>query len=505
MVLRSSTACPNIVTRLARDASGTVLIYVALLMPVIIGMSALAIDAGRLNNLHTSLQNAADALALAGAAELDRRPTAITRANAAIDNLTANRDKFATTAPATVAIESRRYLKSLPPSDATAIGSGNVAANAAEARFVEVTVAPKSFRNLFPVSLFGQSNTTTTKARAVAGFDAALCKTVPMFICNPFEGSGTSIFDAVKDPAERRRQIKLQLGNGGESQLFPGNYGWLDSPTIGNGAGALRDALAMTQPPACFLQNGLSQRTGNVENANDAINVRFDLWAGPFNSQKGNTSYRPATNVRKGYRYGNGANSACNPDEYFGPPGTTNAWRLGQDSAFPLASGRLGNGIWDFDAYWENNYGAAVAKPTALATASNANLPSRYDVYRAEVGTIGSGAATDLVAMQAATMPNPANRKEMGSPQCYTGGGVSDNPDRRLLYVAIVNCSGLDLRGNSGGPFPAIAFGKFFITQPVANPPQPDAGIIFAELVDLVQPGVNQPNEVAHDLVQLYR
>jgi Flp pilus assembly protein TadG len=168
MVLRSSTACPNIVTRLARDASGTVLIYVALLMPVIIGMSALAIDAGRLNNLHTSLQNAADALALAGAAELDRRPTAITRANAAIDNLTANRDKFATTAPATVAIESRRYLKSLPTSDATAIGSGNVAANAAEARFVEVTVAPKSFRNLFPVSLFNPTPRRRRLARSPA-------------------------------------------------------------------------------------------------------------------------------------------------------------------------------------------------------------------------------------------------------------------------------------------------------------------------------------------------
>ena len=50
----------------------------------------------------------------------------------------------------------------------------------------------------------------------------------------------------------------------------------------------------------------------------------------------------------------------------------------------------MGDGDWDFDAYWTVNHtlpdGAMHAKPTVNgALASNANLPSRYDVYRYEI------------------------------------------------------------------------------------------------------------------------
>src|SRR5580692_12116820 len=72
------------------DRRGTVLPYVAMMLAVIIGLSALALDASRLMSVQTQLQNAADALALAGAAELDRRPDSIIRAEAAIRNLIAN-------------------------------------------------------------------------------------------------------------------------------------------------------------------------------------------------------------------------------------------------------------------------------------------------------------------------------------------------------------------------------------------------------------------------------
>src|SRR5262249_8823060 len=133
--------------------------------------------------------------------------------------------------------------------------------------------------------------TASAIARAVAGFDAAVCATTPMFICNPWEGTGTSLFDAVASATERRRQIKLQSGPGGTAQYFPGNYGWLDSPTIGSGATALRDALAQVRPNACFIQNGVSQKTGNIDNADDAINTRFDLWAGPYNGSFGDADY----------------------------------------------------------------------------------------------------------------------------------------------------------------------------------------------------------------------
>src|SRR6266705_4492784 len=66
------------------DTGGVILPYVTMMLVVIVGVSVLALDGARYMSLQTQLQNGADALALAGAAELDRTPTAIERANKAI-------------------------------------------------------------------------------------------------------------------------------------------------------------------------------------------------------------------------------------------------------------------------------------------------------------------------------------------------------------------------------------------------------------------------------------
>src|SRR5215203_1178594 len=68
---------------LAVDERGAVGILMALSAPVLAGMAMLAIDAGRYMNLHTSVQQGADALALAAAAELDGKSDSIVRANRA--------------------------------------------------------------------------------------------------------------------------------------------------------------------------------------------------------------------------------------------------------------------------------------------------------------------------------------------------------------------------------------------------------------------------------------
>ncbi len=48
-----------------RDDDGVILPYVAITLVVIIGLSALGLDGGRLMSLQTQVQNSADALALA--------------------------------------------------------------------------------------------------------------------------------------------------------------------------------------------------------------------------------------------------------------------------------------------------------------------------------------------------------------------------------------------------------------------------------------------------------
>src|SRR5437899_10426056 len=78
------------VTAFCKDISGVILPYAALLLTVMVGLSALAIDAGRQVSLQTQMQAVADALALAGARELNQQAGAQGRATNAINNLVSN-------------------------------------------------------------------------------------------------------------------------------------------------------------------------------------------------------------------------------------------------------------------------------------------------------------------------------------------------------------------------------------------------------------------------------
>ena len=465
----------------AQNTSGAVLVYVTLALPVLIGGGLLAIDASRLFTLHTFLQKGADSLALAAAAELDRKPTAIARANAAIANLVSNDHRFSDAGHTAIAVNSVRFLSALPASDANAIGAGLVTTDPTIARFVEVTVAPQTLTTLFPASFLGGSNTATTTARAVAGFDAAVCQFTPMFMCNPFEGTGMTVLQAVNNPAVRRRQIVLRKKGGGSSQYSSGNYGFLQPPGGAMGANAIREMIAMTRPPACFIQNGVKLRPGFIASADQGLNVRFDIYDGPFNSKKSDPDFRPAKNVRKGYS-GSGCGASADDDR-------TRYRELPDDTCMasntcPHMGGRMGDGVWDIDTYKDTNNLATLPY-------SNINPASRYDVYRYEI---------DNNLVDTASVGG-----EVGSPQCYNGGTLSDDPDRRFLYMAAINCAehnvADDNSGNSGPPVPVEAFVKMFLTRPVNQGPDQD---IYAEIVGVVEPG-SAGQSVARDIVQLYR
>ena len=66
---------------LGDDTRGMILPYVTVMLVVIVGVAVLALDGARYMSLQTQLQNGADALALAGAAELDRLPNSETSRN----------------------------------------------------------------------------------------------------------------------------------------------------------------------------------------------------------------------------------------------------------------------------------------------------------------------------------------------------------------------------------------------------------------------------------------
>src|SRR5688572_28771750 len=473
--------------RLARDENGAALIYVSIALTVFMGFAALVIDGSRLFTLDTELQSAADAIALAGAAELDGNADAQDRAILAMNNLVQNADTFGND-PAAIAGAteySARFLSALPDDDQP-LSDATVAATQPEARFVEVTVNDRQVDSMFATAI-GGDDTAGAEAVAVAGFTSAVCKFTPLFICNPYEGTDDSLGSfsgKVASADERRRIIALKKAGSGAS-YFPGNFGFLESD-VGPGANELKESLASVDPGSCFRQDGVETQTGAVNSARHAINTRFDIYEGNFNSKKNNADFRPAENVTKGYlpSGGGGGGAGCNTALDTATPPTAMGFPI---EAIDLST-RLGDGNWDFEAYWGINH------PTTTAPHgwSNTNRPPRYDVYLWEL-------ANEIP-------DNSGAGGEDGNPTCSSS-TVAPEPDRRIIYAAVLNCDDLDLTGGSGDTVPALTFVKMFITQPMTKLPgtglTDEDDTLYVEMVDIVEPGVD--DEVVHDIVQLYR
>lgn len=482
--------------RLARDEGGAVLIYVSIALTVFMGFAALVIDGARLSTLDTEMQSAADALALAGAAELDGNADAITRADAAMANLVQNYQTFGTGGAAITGF-SRRFLTALPADDQPLSAADAFATNdPTVARFVQVNLTDGNRRSIstFFAPVIGGGSTAAAGAVAIAGFTSAVCKFTPLFICNPYETVNPSLAhltSQIEQRSERRKLIALKKSGNGAS-LAPGNFGFLQSD-LGPGAAALKDSLARSDPGSCFQKDGVETQTGAVNSARHAINTRFDIYEANFNGVKNDSAYRPARNVTKGYTF---TGNACNAelDESIPPV----AMGFPRDSVIDSGT-RMGNGDWGdvnpgsgvhyFDEYWDINH-PGVSPPNGW---SSANLPTRYEVYRWEIESSPS------------RIPNNVGG-ENGNPQCSSS-AVNDNPDRRIIYGAALNCNALALQGGSGGTVPALAFIKMFMTEPMTKLPgtglEDEDDTLYVELVDVVDPG--SAGQVVHDIVQLYR
>ncbi|PSC03759.1 hypothetical protein SLNSH_17615 [Alsobacter soli] len=484
--------------RLLADEGGSIAIPMAVALPVIAAAAMLVVDGGRLFNLQTSVQTSADALALAGAAELDGKPDAIQRSNAAIAALVRNDPRFGA-AGGRIGAQGVRYLTGLPTSDATAIGSAYQTTDPARAALVEVTTQPVGFGSVFAKAAGAVGLPTAVSAKAVAGFDSVACNVTPLFMCNPFEGSSTTLFTAARDPSFKRRLIAMKAKG---SQYGAGNYGYLQ-PAYGTGGSAVKESLAVDRPKGCYRQSGVELQTGNISSTAEALNVRFDLYSGNFSGSRGDPSYRPAQNVRKGF-----TGPSCNPSVAYDPTQSpTASANLGKPLGLPrdtcfldgrtctyggsAVAGRIGDGDWDFETYWTRTYGGGF--PNGW---SNTNRPSRYDVYRYELDN-------DLQLRLTAG----ASAKESGAPACYTGGPstLSDDPDRRTFVGAIIDCAAAaaagQLTGSSGGVIPVTAYGRFFLTEPMDK----NDGTIWAEMVELVEPGTASARGIIRDSVELYR
>jgi Putative Flp pilus-assembly TadE/G-like len=498
------------------DTSGVILPYVTMMLVVIVGTSVLALDGARYMSLQSQLQNGADALALAGAAELDQKSDSITRATAAIDSLVTNATLYGTGDAASVQVSGIRFLSSLPANDSSDISGANVTADPTLARFVEVTVQPVTLGTILPASFFGGTNSVTAGAQAVAGFpNTVVCNFPPIFVCNPYETAGmtdnaaTAAFrTAMADPATLRKQLRLD-----DTKTGPGQFGYLIPPDGCTGASCLTDWIARTSPRACYSKASVDLNTGQKTSVKDGFNVRFDVPSGGLTPS---ASYAPATNVRKGYvqkKQGSGTDSNwCHAEVALKGTIENNSadpnCRVNTSSApaprapiplpndtFSATAAVQGDGNWNCASYWANNHTSAA--PSGC-TATNPTI-SRYQVYESEINNSLVG---EYSQYKAALCTSP----ESGSPQCAgTSVGVA-TPDRRNIVVAVINCLAHAAQitgGSTANNIPVAAFAKYFVTRPVGDGSDgTNNNYVYGEFTGFA---TRSDGVVVIDQVQLYR
>lgn len=437
-----------------RQQRGVILVLAAFFIVVILAIAALAMDVGRQVGLRSEMQNAADAAALAAAAELDGATGAQTRARQAARDLLQHDSRYATIAnllgsagiPDTAftfyCIIGSRYD---PPFDITYCDDTPDPANAgrylastdARTHYVRVALDPVLAQGhfslnlmLLPVlSVFGMQPSATGSAAATAlgGHDEYACDVAPMAICDPFEGTGTT-FAAAMVPGE-----SIQLKQQGSNQWSSGNFGFLEPFYGGSGAGSVTDFLAdeyaTGAKPSCAPPQVTTQTGSIAQKAKAAINTRFDEYGppNPFNTSTAPTQWPPARNVTE-YTLDTNLNPLT-PD------------------------GRFGGGQWNFDGYWSTNH-PGVPAPNGW---SNASVPTRYAVYNWEISN------------------NQVPVKPTHTPRA--------SPDRRLIRVAVLSCNAAGLTGGkkSAFIFPPDGLARMFLIRKAGQPSGPNQVDLYGE------------------------
>ena len=217
----------------------------------------------------------------------------------------------------------------------------------------------------------------------------------------------------------------------------------------------------------------------------DALNTRFDVYANGLNQACGNSNglCPPSANSRKDLMHtgntGNCAFSSGNgngwheaPRPYFPASATIPLTQAQINATSPMgyprdmchatsatgncSGGQIGTGIWDRNAYFKTNstnYASSFDVSGTFGTAT----PTRYQVYKYEAANAGS------------RLQNQADGGSTSRPQpyCRTPGiaVAGTSPDRRVLSVAVVNCTGANLKA----PITPVKWVDVFLTEPSVN------------------------------------
>jgi Flp pilus assembly protein TadG len=467
--------------RLGKDLSGAVAPTLALSLFGLIAVGGIAFDYARMAGMDSELQSAADQAALAAASQLDGDAGAIARATAAANSLITNKTLFASDGTSrNVGIATVIFCSAFDDSnpDTDAACTRTTLDSNAHVAWVQINGRTADFA-LTPI--VGALSSGVIGAEAVGGMSSAICKEPPVMMCNPSTTPGTFNVDNFVGKGIRL----VAKGSGGS--YAPGDFGWLD---VGAGAADLQKLMGYGSPPDnCVDVTQPTTETGAMTSVIDAYNTRFDIYdSGDNINCFGSSLCPPSKNSRKdvirtttvaptkqncGVLTGGGGQGwrvGASPYRPVTTP-TTDPKYVGNYTATPDAMGyprdkcaatsldgtctpsaRIGTGDWDINAYWRVNHPPAASYPTSLnatiraaapssadaarAASATQNYPTRYQVYKWEMANAAGQLGSRTVG---------ALGTDYGQPICRPPGvtPASQAADRRVMPVAVVNCTGL--------------------------------------------------------------
>jgi Flp pilus assembly protein TadG len=459
-----------------KSEKGAVAATYALALTGLIMIGGVAFDYSRMATMDSELQSAADQAALAAASQLDRTPNAINRAVAQASNLVRNQTYMSNdidTDQSLITIAAVTFFSTRADAEA---GTNGFTANSqsASANFVRVTVdSRKAFYAFTPI--VGALTSPSINALATAGMGASVCKVPPLMMCNP--GATASSVD-IDNMIGKGILLKAK---GPNSAWAPGDFGFLD---VGAGANDLGKLLGFSNPPGdCVSVDTVTTEPGQMTGVMNEFNTRFDIYDGGDNIDcYSGSKCPPSDNSRKDVVQNADLNAGSaltkndcdikkdnNGNQQQGKGGQ--GWRVSPDPYRPTTAercnqkncselgnalpdamgyprdichawsnngncggGRIGDGTWDVNAYWQVTYGAAYSSQV-----NGKSAPTRYEVYKWE--------RTNGASFRPFDSPNGGNGNrytDFKAPKCRAGlAPGATTPDRRVLPVAVIDCTNL--------------------------------------------------------------
>jgi Flp pilus assembly protein TadG len=485
------------VYKLLRSDRAAIAPLTAMSLFALIATGGIAFDYARLAAMDTELQQAADHAALAAATQLDKVEGSQDRAGRAIQDpndthrLAANLTRFANDGDAdgpTVEIGSITFCSAFDDSIADTAAACDEAEGDEDSRFVVVTTNIRTAEYAFTPIVAAFAG--TSEATAVAGIESSICNIAPLFVCTS---------DA-NFPSDDDIGKGLLMKTGAQNSWFPGNYGFLD---FGGGNQGVIDALLGHGLNGCQPIDESNTAPGN-KNATDAINTRFDVYAGvgATNSPdicedlaegSGCPDQNTGKDLTRTMTYvinvPTGTNPAPTPANCGTPATANNANPKISYTAFALnptakgmprdtchysscTDGNFGDGVWNYSGYMAANHPGVDVDDVPSAGAT----PTRYEVYKWEVAHQGDTPGTLDTLQVGPTGEAPPGGAVHGPTTTYTytkqcafrkpvrAMGAAEQ-ERRILPVVAANCAGLN--GSSDlDAFQALRVFNVFVTEP---------------------------------------